>query len=315
MRVLAKITLTSLAIRGVFSDIINFHHKVIENVVINVKNDIVALDSAVKSFSGDKAPVVAAAERLVATIKSGTTTVDGAPELSTSDMFSLQDPISSLIEAGFSLADYLKSRRADIESASLCEVVHQLVAEINTASQALINSVIQKFPRLDQSFATDLSAGLINELDQTQDDFTTTHCKNSSGGELRTTKASSPVDQIPSTSTTAVIHSTSDTGARTTVASSSTVHSTSDTGARTTVASSTTVHSTFASSSTSVTSPSVIHSPPTSRSTTGTANSTTTSTAGQPVTTTPTGPSTHVAVSRFGLAGATLVMMFALTAL
>ncbi|KAJ6780947.1 hypothetical protein PWT90_05374 [Aphanocladium album] len=184
MRGLLQVAAASMAIRGAYADIINLHHGAIEGVVIHVRDDIVALHSAVKSFGGEETPVVAAAERLIDTIKSGTVIVDGAGQLTARDSFTLQDPIMS--------------RRPEVAKANLCTRVYTLVADINIASRALIDSVISKFPEIARPIAKTLSTGLTDELQQTQDDFSTAHCKNSNGADTPTTTPASE-SRLPST--------------------------------------------------------------------------------------------------------------------
>lgn len=226
MKIAAHLILACLAVGG-YSDIINLHPHPMKAVLVNVKNDIEALHSSVRSFNGDDKPVVSAAEKVISTIKAGKTTIDASAPVTGPASFDLQEPMMDLVASGMSLSGYLKTRRSDVVKAGLCDEVHRLVTDINTASQAFIESVINKFPTMVQSIARIMSRELIDELDETQEYFSADNCKNGSGGGGITSSSTSAAPSRPASSSVPTSTSISSSSSSTTSVSTATVSSTS----------------------------------------------------------------------------------------
>ncbi|EFZ03942.1 hydrophobic surface binding protein A family protein [Metarhizium robertsii] len=154
---------------------------VIQGVLTSVGSGIEGLDSAATGFNGDVDAVKSKADALVSAIKSGKTKVDGSSDLTLTDALGLTDPVQSLTKKGQSLADNFKAKRSDVEKAGACDTVRTELSDINTNSKALIDAVVSKVPKDAQTIAQSLAAGLTKVLNQAQDDFSESNCKNSGG--------------------------------------------------------------------------------------------------------------------------------------
>uniref|UniRef100_A0A1Y1NHS9 Cell wall protein n=1 Tax=Photinus pyralis TaxID=7054 RepID=A0A1Y1NHS9_PHOPY len=178
----------------------------IQSVLTSVGNGIDSLDSAAKSFSGDVDAVKSKADALDSALKDGKTKVDASSDLTLTDALGLTDPVQALTKKGQSLADNFKAKRSDVETAGACGTVRTELKDINDNSQALIKSVVSKVPKDAQSIAASLAAGLTKVLNQAQDDFSESNCKNSGGssgsssktGGASQTSAAAPTTAAPS---------------------------------------------------------------------------------------------------------------------
>ncbi|OAQ59861.1 hydrophobic surface binding protein A domain-containing protein [Pochonia chlamydosporia 170] len=176
---------------------------VINSVLSSVSSGIEALDTAAKGFNGDVDAVKSKADALVSAIKAGKTKVDGSKDLTLTDALGLTDPVQALTKKGQTLADDFKAKRSDVEKAGACGTVREELGDINTNSQALIKSVVSKVPKDAQSIAQQLADGLTKVLNQAQDDFSESNCKNSGGSSGTKTGGASQTSAAPTGSQTA----------------------------------------------------------------------------------------------------------------
>lgn len=196
---------------------------VIQGVLTEVGGGIDGLNSAASSFNGDVDAVKSKADALVSAIKSGKTKVDGSSDLTLNDALGLTDPVQALTKKGQSLADNFKAKRSDVEKAGACGTVRTELKDINDNSQALIKSVVSKVPKDAQTIAESLAAGLTKVLNQAQDDFSESNCKNSgnSGSSSSKTGGSSQTSAAASTTAAATGGQTSASAPATTLAPTS----------------------------------------------------------------------------------------------
>lgn len=154
----------------------------VTGILSTVKKNLESLDSAVKSYSGDKAPLLKASNTLISTLKDGKTKVDASSELSLDDAVTLTGPVKDLTKTGQGLADDLKAFKSTVEKEGECELVRTQVGNVNDASQALIKAVVGKVPEEAQQIAQQLSAGLVKVLQDSVSEFSEQNCKDSGNG-------------------------------------------------------------------------------------------------------------------------------------
>ena len=177
-----KFSLVAIAATGAAAAVVERDGKLVNGVIADVQASIEKLDSAVKSYSGDKGPLVDASEALVKVIKDGKTKVDGSGDLTQTDALALIDPVKDLTSASKTLVDDLTSKRDQVEKAGECDTVRGELKDISTNSDALVKSIVSKVPDALQDIAASLSAGVKKELDEANENFSEANCKNASGG-------------------------------------------------------------------------------------------------------------------------------------
>lgn len=172
-------------------------------ILSDVKKNLETLDSAVKSYSGDKAPLLKASNDLITTLKDGKTKADASSQLDLNDAVTLTGPVQDLTKTGQGLADDLKAFKSTIEKEGQCVLVRTQVNDVNDASQALIKAVVAKVPQEAQGIASQLSAPLVKVLQDTVDQFSEQNCKDSAspGGGSSSTGGSAPGSTASSTPT------------------------------------------------------------------------------------------------------------------
>lgn len=179
-----------IAAAGAYADL-----QAIKSVLSDVSSSIDSLNTAANGFDGNVDGVKSKADDLVSTIKKGKSTVDGSSDLELTDAIGLTDPVQGLTKKGQSLLDTFKAKRPEVEKAGACGTVREELKDINDNSQALIKSVVSKVPKEAQSIASGLAAGLTKVLDQAQDDFSESNCKNS-GSSSKTSAAASETSAV-----------------------------------------------------------------------------------------------------------------------
>ncbi|KAK3190952.1 hypothetical protein K4F52_002900 [Lecanicillium sp. MT-2017a] len=165
-------------IAGANSLVIQRDAKAIIGVFTAVQNDIDGLDSAVKGWTTDPAPVLDASNKLVATIKSGTGTVEGSENLTLSDSITLLKPVQELKTHAQTLVDDLKGKKDVVQNGGLCDVVRDQIGVINTESQALIKATVSKVPEAAQDIANKQAQAITDVLNDAKEAFSEANCKN-----------------------------------------------------------------------------------------------------------------------------------------
>ncbi|GJN72517.1 hydrophobic surface binding protein A domain-containing protein [Purpureocillium lilacinum] len=150
----------------------------VTGVLTQVQTGIDTLDAAVKAFNGDPAPVKDKSDALVATINTGTTTVQGSTPLTVQDTIALFNPVNELKAHAQTLSDDLLARRADVAAAKQCDVTRNQIGQINTASQGLITAIVDKVPPEGKAIAQQQAQGIIDVLTEAQANFASDKCQN-----------------------------------------------------------------------------------------------------------------------------------------
>lgn len=169
----------------------------IKGVMATIGTDLVGLDNAVKSFSGDPSALLTASNALINDLKNGKTTVDPTGPLSLSDSLGLQAPAKDLQTKGDTLVTDIKAKKSALAAAGLCGVTFIQASSINTNGQALINTVVSKVPQDAQSIAKSIVAPLLKALQDAQDAFSPEQCQDGGSPPV----SSTPVTSTPPTST------------------------------------------------------------------------------------------------------------------
>ncbi|KAJ4155457.1 hypothetical protein LMH87_000698 [Akanthomyces muscarius] len=185
----------------------------INSILADVKKNLESLDSAVKSYNGDKSTLLKASNDLISTLKDGKTKVDASAELDLNDAVTLTAPVQDLTKTGESLAGDLKAFKSTVEKESECTLIRTQVGNVNDASQALIKSVVGKVPEEAQQIASQLSAGLTKVLQDTVTEFNEDNCKDSgNGGSSPSGSSSAPASSSAPSSSAAGSSSAAPTG-------------------------------------------------------------------------------------------------------
>ncbi|KAK3177631.1 hypothetical protein K4F52_009587 [Lecanicillium sp. MT-2017a] len=196
MKFLALCTLATSVAAGA---LVQRDVKPITDVLSGIGADLVNLDGAVKDFSGDPAPLLDASNKLIQSLKDGNTKVQPLPMLTLTEALALQAPTKDLQAKGETLLADLKAKKEAIAAAGLCEATFIQASSINTASQALIKTVVSKVPEAAQSIAQTLVAPLLKALNEAQDAFSPENCQG--GGNPPTTGGPQPTTTKPGPTT------------------------------------------------------------------------------------------------------------------
>lgn len=174
----------------------------IQSVLSGVGTDLVGLDTATKGFNGDPSDLLDASNKLIQDLKDGDAKVQPLPALTLNDALGLTGPAKDLQTKGDALLASIKGKKDALAAAGLCDVTFLQVKDINTASQALIKTVVSKVPPAAQSIAQSLVAPLQKDLADAQDLFSPANCQNGGGGGSPTTKPTSGPTSAPTSGPT-----------------------------------------------------------------------------------------------------------------
>lgn len=180
----------------------------IQGVLNGVGTDLVGLDTATKGFNGDPSDLLDASNKLIQDLKDGDAKVQPLPALTLNDALGLTGPAKDLQTKGDALLASIKGKKDALAAAGLCDVTFLQVKDINTASQALIKTVVSKVPPAAQSIAQSLVAPLQKDLADAQDLFSPANCQNGGGGSPTTKPTSGPTTTPTKPTTTPTIPTT-----------------------------------------------------------------------------------------------------------
>lgn len=153
--------------------------KTVVDVFTSVQTSIDGLDTVVKAWSSDLAPLLDASNKLISSITTGTNTVSGSTPLTLIETIRIIKPVQSLEAHARTLVDDLKGKKQQIEQGGLCGVVGQQIDTINTDSQALTKATISKVPPVAQDVATQVAQGILDVLADAKNSFSEQNCKGS----------------------------------------------------------------------------------------------------------------------------------------
>ncbi|KAJ3499452.1 hypothetical protein NLG97_g321 [Lecanicillium saksenae] len=166
------------ALAGAQGFVVQRDAKAIIGVLSSVQTDIDGLDTAVKAWTADPAPVLDASNKLVATIGQGTGTVQGSQELSLNEAISLLGPVKDLKAHAQTLVDDLKGKKDIVIKGGLCEAVSSQVTSIGDKSKGLIDATVSKVPQGAQDIAKQQAQGFVDILNDASSAFSPENCKN-----------------------------------------------------------------------------------------------------------------------------------------
>ncbi|ATY65846.1 cell wall galactomanno Mp2 allergen F17 [Cordyceps militaris] len=175
----------------------------ITGVLASVGADLDGLNTAAKSFTGEPTALLDASNKAIQGLKDGDAKVQPLPDLSLTDALGLTGPSKDLQTKGDALLATMKDKKAAIAAAGMCDVTRLQVADLQSASDALIKSVVSKVPTAAQSIAQGLVAPLQKDLADAVDLFSAANCQNGGGGSTSAPASSSaaPTTSVAPTST------------------------------------------------------------------------------------------------------------------
>lgn len=174
----ASVTVIAAALSGVHGLVVQRDASVILGVLKNVQTDVEGLDSAVKAWTNDPAPVLDSSNKLVATISQGTSTVQASAPLSLNDSIGLLGPVKDLRAHAQTLVNDLKAKKDVVQKGGLCDAVSSQISSISDKSKGLINATVSKVPQAAQDIAKQQAQGFIDTLSDAQTAFNKDNCKN-----------------------------------------------------------------------------------------------------------------------------------------
>ncbi|KJZ73814.1 hypothetical protein HIM_06707 [Hirsutella minnesotensis 3608] len=129
------------------------------------------LDQAIKTFSGDTAPMLGAAGSVAASLQKTKADLDAAGSLG--NLFAIASPLMTINTNSKAVVADLKTRKPDIEKAGACSAVRDKIGAINTNSESLMGSMVQKEPKAGKAakYVKDM-------LDDIATQFSPENCKN-----------------------------------------------------------------------------------------------------------------------------------------
>jgi hypothetical protein len=150
----------------------------VTSVVAQVDAGIKALDEAVKAFTSDPSQVQSASAGLLATLRSGTTTIQNTAPLSLLDALTLQESVVGMEASGRALVGDLAAKKNAFQQAGQCASMRQQVGDLAAAFRGLVDAVVAKVPQSVQAIAADAASGFSNALAQSQANFAPENCAN-----------------------------------------------------------------------------------------------------------------------------------------
>jgi uncharacterized protein YoxC len=153
----------------------------VQKVIETAGSDIDALTEAVTAYSGDKAPLVEAADQLVSNLQAGKETVAGSGSLGITDAALLAEPVNTLAAKGSDLTDALKAKKSVVEETGECATVQEQIDSIYTASNDLIDTVIGLVEEVAKPVAQELASKLTTVLEDAKSSFA--DCGGEDGGD------------------------------------------------------------------------------------------------------------------------------------
>lgn len=128
--------------------------------------DINALKAAADGFAGDKAPLLTAADKMIADIKDAVPKVKAHAILTQDETFAIAGSVGNLEPAAQSLVDAFKAKLPVVEQYRECDTVRSKLGDIDTNARALIGAVINIVDPSLHDFAQGLADEIGKVLDQ-----------------------------------------------------------------------------------------------------------------------------------------------------
>jgi len=153
----------------------------IVGVVNEIEKQTVALDTAVKGYSGDFSSLSSASDSLSSTVTKGVSTVKAASSITLTDSVQIQGQVSNLQSAVESVVNDLISKKDTIVSAGKGGTVYKQLEGQLSGAKELAAAISSKVPPEVQSLAQQLSAGINTALQKGVDAYKGSADSSSSG--------------------------------------------------------------------------------------------------------------------------------------
>lgn len=164
-------------------------YNVITTVLANVTEAVKGLSTVAESGKADPATLLKASDRIVQSIKSGTASVNATGNLTFVETVHLIGPVHKMSQLSAGLTKNMGNIKGSIEKQNLCEVVRLQIGNINQGATSLIKAINNRVPTAAVDISQALSQGIIDTLNDIQDEFSDQNCVN--GRNETTTSASS----------------------------------------------------------------------------------------------------------------------------
>lgn len=165
-------------------------------IVVGVVGDIdtatQALDSAVKSFSGDTQALLAAQQKVKSIVDAGVAKVKAAPDLTVTEAAGLTSQTTSLQKDVEAVVNDLISKKQALYSAGQGQTVESSLKDQLAGAQALAAAITSKVPEALKSTATTLSSGIADALQKGVTAFADAPSGSGSGAGSSSSAAAAP---------------------------------------------------------------------------------------------------------------------------
>jgi hypothetical protein len=156
-----KFATTVLAlVLGASATVVTRDLATIQGVLSDISKQTDALDSAVKSFSGDPSALVSASDSLLSTLKSGTAKVAASDVLPLLDAATVAQSVVTLNTSASAVINDLISKKEALVAAGQGGVVLKSLQDQRTAAKSLAETITSKVPTELQGTAATLSQGI-----------------------------------------------------------------------------------------------------------------------------------------------------------
>jgi len=155
-----------LAVASVNASIAERQVATIIGVVNNINTIVGSLDTAVKGFSGDPKPFLAASQEAQDTVSKGVETVKGASSITITDSVQVQGQVSNLQATIESVVSDLIAKKDALVSAGQGQTIYKNLQDQLSGAKALQAAITSKVPPEVAGIAATLSAGINTALEK-----------------------------------------------------------------------------------------------------------------------------------------------------
>ncbi|TID13489.1 cell wall manno protein MnpA [Venturia nashicola] len=175
--------ITILAASSVASaSILERQVQTIIGVVNGINGEVGKLDTAIKGFSGDPKPLLAASQKTLDTVTKGVETVNGASSITLTDSVQIQGQVQNLQSSLEGVISSLGAKKTELVAAGQGQAVYKNLQDQLTGAKGLATAISSKVPPEVKSLADTLSQGIISALQKGVDNFKDAPAGGSAGG-------------------------------------------------------------------------------------------------------------------------------------
>lgn len=158
--------LTFLAVSGASASILERQVATIIGVVNDINTITGSLDTAIKGFTSDPKPLLAATQKVQDAVTAGISTVNGASSITLTDSVQIQGQVQNLQATIESVVSDLISKKDALVTAGQGQTVYKSLQDQLTGAKGLQAAISSKVPPEVQSLAQTLSAGINTALEK-----------------------------------------------------------------------------------------------------------------------------------------------------